>query len=691
MNAPIHSDYGAVLRARTHVSGNDFASLVRGVWRRKSVPLLGFLVGAAIGLAGLLVTPPLYSASARIMIGSHGDGMGMLRSEMEIIESTPVLSKVAGVLNLYKDHRFTKPNILETAMHQDMEENAVRDRVLRRLAGMVHVSAVEGTNIIDMTVRHPVPDRAAQIANVVLSSYQERKNDERFEQSRQFSAWMGKHLEEIKAQAEDARKKLEDFQVSNSVVPQGMVDTTAERAQNITKEIERTHAQIASLEARLVQEAKRGGKFAEPRGRLKALEAQLAEMATRYGEKHPKILGLKAEIARVRSASSGRTGALSDTQKQIDAAKDRLLALRVQVNDMAADYDTQSGMQLKRRTLESEVLATQHLYENMAVKYQDLQAQTEWQDGGMKVVSMATIPSKPDQMQRFLVVLLLGGLGFLGGLAAVFIRVLWSTGFNTLSQLENMTGYPVFATIPAVDSRGSAVHHSIIKNPAALLAESLRSLRVSLRLRTADGVRRRVIAMTSTLPSEGKTSLAVMLAIVAAKSGERVIVVDCDLRRPSLHKAFGIGNARGLQDYLSDKSGLDETIYRKDPSGVHLITTKAVPSYSLTLLTSGRMEKMIANLREQYDLVILDTPSSLAFADSRLLAHMVDQTLYVVAWNKTRRDSAIVSLKAYADMGYTDLALVLNKVNLEEYLRDSASAVIYQYGQESGEAFPHAA
>jgi len=173
----------------------------------------------------------------------------------------------------------------------------------------------------------------------------------------------------------------------------------------------------------------------------------------------------------------------------------------------------------------------------------------------------------------------------------------------------------------------------------------------------------------------------VMLAMVAAKSGERVCVVDCDLRRPALHKAFGIGNARGVADYLSDRLGLDEVIYRKDPSGVHLVTAKPVPSYSLTLLTSGRMERMIELLREQYDLVILDAPSSLAFADARVLARMVDQTLYVVAWNRTRRESVIASLKAYADMGYADLALVLNKVDLAEYLRDSAAAVIYQYGQ----------
>jgi capsular exopolysaccharide synthesis family protein len=227
-----------------------------------------------------------------------------------------------------------------------------------------------------------------------------------------------------------------------------------------------------------------------------------------------------------------------------------------------------------------------------------------------------------------------------------------------------------------------AVHHHVTQDPAAILAESLRSLRVSLRLRGESGRRQRVVAFTSTLPDEGKTSLAVMLGMIAAKSGERVCIVDCDLRRPSLHKAFSIGNARGLADYLSDRLSLDEVIHRKDPSGVHLITAKAVPSYSLTLLTSGRMERLIGLLREQYDLVILDAPSSLAFADARVLARMADQTLYVVAWNRTRRDSVLASLKAYADMNYADLALVLNKVDLSEYLRDSAAAVIYQYGQE---------
>ncbi|HEY8963781.1 MAG TPA: hypothetical protein VIN59_04880, partial [Alphaproteobacteria bacterium] len=133
---------------------------------------------------------------------------------------------------------------------------------------------------------------------------------------------------------------------------------------------------------------------------------------------------------------------------------------------------------------------------------------------------------------------------------------------------------------------------------------------------------------------------------------------------------------------LSDRLPLDEVIYRRDPSGVHMITAKAVPSYSLTLLTSGRMERLMNALREQYDLIILDAPSSLAFADARVIAGMVDQTLYVVEWNHTARRSVLASLKNYADLGYEPLALVMNKVALGEYVRDSAAAVVYRYGHE---------
>lgn len=686
---------GAPLRSRTHGASHDFGSVLAGVWRRKWIPLLSFAAGIGIGVLALIVTPAQYRANAQIMIEVADNNTGVLQSEAAIIQSTPVLSKVAGMLRLYRDDEFKRPGLFDALMFDGNDENATRDRVMKRLMRMIDVSIVRGTSIIDMTVRHPDPDRAAQIANALLTSYQERKVDERFEQSRQIGGWMSKRLETIKEEGAGAKQRLQDFQSLHGAFALSGADMKAERMAMLNRAMGDTQSQIAELSARIeeAKNGKRGGRDAvdnvlksERLLNLKktesAMTANLAQMQGRYGDKHPKIITQRAELARVREDISKETGnVMSSLEQDLAAAKGRLVSLQMQADEMTADADADGRLKVELDNLESDVAANSRLYADFMTKYQDLLATTELRMADMKVISMATIPAHPDQRARMGVVLGLGIIGFFCGLLYVLLRILWSKGFTSAEQLESMTGYPVFAAVPmAKKGTDEAVHHAVMQDPAALLAESLRSLRVSLRLRGDTGRRPRVVAFTSTLPDEGKTSMAVMLAMIAAKSGERVCVVDCDLRRPSLHKAFGIGAARGLTDYLSDRLGLDEVIYRKDPSGVHLITAKAVPSYSLTLLTSGRMERLIGALREQYDLVILDAPSSLAFADARVLARMVDQTLYVVAWNRTRRESVNASLKAYADMGYADLALVLNKVDLSEYLRDSAAAVIYQYG-----------
>lgn len=691
---------GAVLRNRGTVR-RDMAAKWDALWRRKWVPVLGACVGFTVGMGALMFMPPLYKASARIMVDTPAGKNGVVESEAAIVRSTPVLSKVAGTLGLYKDPAFTKPRsvIQHVVGKPQLMDTGTSDRVMNRLDDMIHVRVLPNTSIIDMTVLNRNPERAAQIANALLTAYQERKADERFEQSRQMSAWTGKQLEAIRAQSAQARERLAAFEAAH---PQSASDVPAQSQQLaiLNREMARTQSDIITLSSRLEAAQKESrAKSADKIVRIQSLKseesnlsAELSNLRKTYGELHPKIVEQKARLARVQADLRAEARNATPTiDADLNAAKNRLEALRREIDALSLRTDESSRAGVALKTLQDDVAANERLYADFMVKYQGLSAEAQLRGNDIKVISMATIPSAPDQNARIAMVIALALAGFVMGLCFVVLRLAWATGFTTAAQLEGMTGYPVFAAIPAAGgkfgAKGGAVHHNVMQDPAAILAESLRSLRVSLRLRGDTGRRPRVVAFTSTLPEEGKTSLAVMLAMVAAKSGERVCVVDCDLRRPSVHKAFGIGNARGLADYLSDRLSIDDVIYRKDPSGVHLVTAKAVPSYSLTLLTSGRMERLIDNLREQYDLVILDAPSSLAFADARVLARMVDQTMYVVAWNRTRRESVMASLKSYADLGYADLALVLNKVDLSEYLRDSAAVVVYQYGKDIEDAY----
>lgn len=684
---------GDVLRKRAHVSGRDILSMTRYVLRHKRVVVMGALIGVAAGIGVLLLTPPLYKASALVMIDSPAGQEAALRSEVEIIRSTPVLSKVAGTLGLYRDPAFTGPALFEKLTRRADKDGAVHDRVLARLAGMLDIRPLRGTGIIEMTAASPSPERAAQMANLLLSAYRERKMDEKFEQGRVAGEWMSKYLAEITARRDAAKEKLEAFDRAHGVPDDAVA---GRRLADLNAQIGKARDEVASLEtdfAKAIGEA--GAGSARRRAAAKREAAALTSLAAesrRYGDKHPKIVELKRELARARAdrAAAGAAPRRA-VSARLEAARDRLKTLEAGLTGIAGDYVADARARTDRAALESDLATATRMYESFLLKYQDMTAQSGLQEDGIKIVSMATIPSGADGARRLAMVGVMALLGLGLGFAVVVVRGLFHTGFTSPNQLEGLTGYPVFAVIPSAAPKRAAVHRvhqTLIEKPATMMAEALRSLRVALRLRSGQGRGPRVVAFTSTWPDEGKTSLAVMLGVIAAKSGERVVVVDCDLRKPSVHRVFGIGNARGIQDYLGGNAGIDDVVYRKDPSGVHIVTTKAVPSYALTVLTSGRMEECIEGLRERYDLVIIDAPSSLAFADARVLARMVDQTLYVVAWNTTRRAPALSSLKAYADMGYADLALILNKVDWHEYLRENAASAVYRYGQDEADPAP---
>jgi capsular exopolysaccharide synthesis family protein len=187
----------------------------------------------------------------------------------------------------------------------------------------------------------------------------------------------------------------------------------------------------------------------------------------------------------------------------------------------------------------------------------------------------------------------------------------------------------------------------------------------------------RIITVTSTLPDEGKSTTVSWLATIAAQNGDKVLVIDADMRRPSLHKQYDIGNAKGLSDYLSDRLPLDDVIFDKHPSGVHILTSKAIPTHALTLLTSDRMESLLRRVRDIYDLILIDAPTSLVFSDARVMAKMSDKTFYIIEWKKTRRDICMAALKQFTDMDYKNLAIVLNKADIPHYIENQKSSMAY--------------
>jgi len=418
---------------------------------------------------------------------------------------------------------------------------------------------------------------------------------------------------------------------------------------------------------------------------LKREEAALlqkhSDLSTRYGEKHPAIISLNAELAELRmKIETEAAAALKTLRSEASVARAREAALQ-------AEIDALSGVQgggydlVHLAELEREAESNRLIFETFLATYKKSHEQEELQEAEARVLSYATPPLHPSYPNKMLLLSLASALSLFVGMAGAFLIEKLDNTFRSAGQLERLGRYPCFALIPEVAGlKGAASADFILSKPASSAAESVRTLRTVMNLRGANGQKPKVVSITSALPGEGKSTLAGWLARVAAKAGERVILIDADLRRPSLHKNFGQNNEASLVEYLSGKASLTDIIYKDKATSLHVLFGKSLPGSALDLISSQKMADMMESLRQAYDLVIIDSPACLAVSDARVLAKLSDQSLYVVGWDKTPRDIVLGGVKQFADMGYGPLAFVLAGVDVHRHVRYGYGDTVYYYG-----------
>ena len=338
---------------------------------------------------------------------------------------------------------------------------------------------------------------------------------------------------------------------------------------------------------------------------------------------------------------------------------------------------------IELRALEREASSSRMVFETFLETYKRSDNQDKLEEPEAQIISYAIVPDSPSYPNTLLFLSLsLAVSSFLGLGLALLIEKLDNT-YRSAGQIERSLRYPCYGLIPAagkMDKSDRAAH--VLLNPSSAIAESVRTLRTVLNLRANDPSNEpKVITMTSSFPGEGKTTLSIWLGRLAAKSGEKVIVIDADLRRPNIHRTLGADNDFTLVEYLSGQKELDDVIDKDEESGLHVIYGRSVPNTALNLVSSEKMKKLIESLRQVYDLIIIDSPACLAVSDARVLAKMSDQTLYVVAWNRTPREVVFSGVKQFVDMNYDQLALVLGNVDIKRHVRYGYGDSVYYYGR----------
>lgn len=603
-------------------------------------------------------------------------------------------------LSVYNSNTNSKQNSLDPVM------GIVVDNFLKQ----IRVRPIPGSFVLQVEFNSTNPSKAALIVNKIVDSYIEQNVNLKLKTTQRITAWLDTRLNTLRSQVRDSEDALEAFKrennIENAMAVTDVDDFVEQQRTGLGNQLVLAKSTEAQAQARLDQiqdwmknpsKIKMTDEAVNSRvlQTLKLQEASqiqtINELAARYGPKHP--LMMDAELA------------LSETRDQMrqelrNIAKNIQSNLEIAQNSVAQMQNTVEGISgvegavgnqvermsvdvsIRLRELMREKEASETILDAFLQTYKRAADQGKLQESQARIISYATSPTESYHPNQPLFISLAIIASFFVGLALVLLFEKMVNAYRTAEELEQDTGLNCLGLVPLVAKMDSnkPVADYILNKDGARVAESIRTLRMVLNLRAqSHDQKSKVVSITSALPDEGKTTLSAWMARTSAKSGERVIIIDCDLRRPRLHDAFGKVPQNTLVEYLTGKCTLEEALYRDPGTNMHAIFGRAVPNNALDLLSKDRMNNLIEALKEQYDLIVLDCPACLSVSDSRLLASKSDQTIFAVAWNETPREVVNVGVKQFADFGYDALTLVLTHVDLKQYAKYGFNDAIHYY------------
>lgn len=718
----------------------DIRTLMLILWRRKLVIVGMMLVGISVAVIALSFIQPRYSARTVVLIEDKAGAArlspeldnlvnyvrldsSVISNEIEVIRSRVMGLEVIRNLDLLTDPVFNPQykKVMQSAEMSKEEQSASRYKVfslgqaalktlpasiteqqvslaVTRLLANLKVRGVPGSNAIEIEYQSINPAKAALVANTIAGLYIEQRLETKFKAARKLTDWLDKRLAVLREQVRLSETAVQQYKEQYGIAEgaQGILST--EQLSQLNAQLVQTKAEYAQAQARLnemealsrnhgridtIAEVIQSPMIQKLKGDEIILMRDLSDLSSRYGERHPDILKRKTELEGLRAKIDLEMDTVLESMRnEVSVAEARVEALQNGVGEIAQSRHHEGAAMIRLGELEREADSNRLIFDTFLQTYKKSNEQEDLEEAEARVLSYAVAPSRPAYPDRMLILSLASVLSLFMGLGMAFLLEKLDNTFRSASQLEKVGHFPCFALIPEVDQLKTAVTADfIISKPSSTVAESVRTLRTVLNLRSASAEKPRVVTITSSLPDEGKSTLAGWLARLAAKSGEKVILIDADLRRPSIHRSFGAGNDVSLVEYLTGKKTLKEAIQKDSATGLDILYGKSVPNSALDLITSRKMSDMIEALREAYDLVIIDSPACLAVSDARVLARMSDRTLYAVAWDKTPREIVLGGVKQFSDMKYEPLAFVLTNVNVQRHVRYGYGDTVYYYGR----------
>jgi polysaccharide biosynthesis transport protein len=420
------------------------------------------------------------------------------------------------------------------------------------------------------------------------------------------------------------------------------------------------------------------------RTQLADLQRQQARLAETLGDKHPEMVRLRAEIRALEDKIGAETqNAIHSVETDYETAKQQEASLQASMEGVKREMLDLNNQTVEYEVLKRDVEANKALFRNLTTRSKETGLESELKATNIRITEKAEIPrapylpNRPRNYQLAVIIGLAIGLGL-----TVLVEQLDNT-LKTPEDVKQHLDLPFLGMVADVSTRRAGPNAPpaspiILKNPRSALAESYRVVRTNIMFSSTETTGR-ALAVSSVNPSEGKSTTVVNVAASLTQNGARALVIDADLRRPTLHQHFGLSNAPGLSDLIVGKATVAEAVRATSFKGLEVLPCGYIPPNPAELLGSAAMRDLLTALRAHYDWILLDTPPILAIADTPVLSRWVDGVILVVAAERTGRPAIERTIDQLSRVGGKVLGIVLNRVDLE---RNS-----YYFGQYYGEYY----
>jgi polysaccharide biosynthesis transport protein len=719
----------------------SFASIIG---RQLPIFLVVIPCVVTLGLLYLVTTPPSYTAVAKMVIDSRkmsafqqqqifGDPTidnVAVTTQVEVLASENVSLAVIRELKLTQDPEFVGPgagfigaifNLISTAFDSGtvQSESQLRRRTLAAFEARRKVSRVPQTYAMEISFRSDDPAKAAQIANAICDAYIVDQLEAKYQSTRRASAWLQDRVKTLRAEASADAQAVVEFKQTNNMVESGGKLMNEQDMSEVNSQLILAHAATAEAKARLdrirhvmsqdipdasVTDALKSEVIIKLRQQYLELAARESIWSKSYGPDHLAAINLRNQMAEMRHSIADEMQKIAESyNSDYEIALTRETSIQKSLDSAVAQSRITNQAQVQLRELESKAQTSRAMYDNFLQRYLEAVQQQSFPVSEARLITPATPPATRSHPKTLTVLAVSVAGGVMIAFGAAVLREASNRVFRTGAQVEDVLHVSCLAMLPVLKStalltvdkqedtaapiqerrirRSDNLLNYVVDAPFSQFTELLRSLKVMTDLNSVVQANR-VIGVTSTLPNEGKSTIAANFAAMIAHAGSRVVLVDGDLRNPALSQALSPGASAELLEVAAGRKALDDAIWTDPASG--LIFLPAGPQAAKVLhpneiLASNAMKSLVDKLRDAFDYIIVDFAPLAPVVDTRTTASFIDSYVYVIEWGWTKIDMVEYSLSNAREVYDRLLGVVLNKVNMSILKRYEPQRTTYYY------------